>query len=68
MKKACLILLLLALFNHGSLCAQTFNLQTDREPVVSLDGMWRFHTGDSPAWANPDFDDSQWPLLHSDED
>jgi hypothetical protein len=47
--------------------AQTFNLQTGREPVVSLDGLWRFHTGDNPAWANPSFDDSQWSLLHSNE-
>jgi hypothetical protein len=48
---------------HG----QTFNLQTGREPVACLDGLWRFHTGDDPAWAAPNFDDSQWPLLRSDE-
>ncbi|MGO4210059.1 SpoIIE family protein phosphatase [Terriglobus sp. 2YAB30_2] len=48
---------------HG----QTFNLQTGREPVASLDGLWRFHTGDDVAWADPHFDDSQWPLLRSDE-
>jgi hypothetical protein len=47
--------------------AQTFNLQTGREAVASLDGLWRFHTGDNPAWADPNFDDSQWPLLRSDE-
>ena len=48
---------------HG----QTFNLRTGREPVASLDGLWRFHTGDNPAWSDPNFDDSQWPLLRSDE-
>src|SRR5579863_4381890 len=47
--------------------AQTFDLQTGREPVASLDGLWRFHTGDNPAWSDPNFDDSQWPLLRSDE-
>jgi len=47
---------------------QTFNLQTGREPVASLDGFWRFHTGDDTAWANPNFDDSQWPLLRSNQD
>jgi phosphoserine phosphatase RsbU/P len=47
--------------------AQTFNLQTGREPVASLDGLWHFHTGDNPAWADPNFDDSQWPLLRSDK-
>jgi phosphoserine phosphatase RsbU/P len=50
----------------SGLHAQTFNLQTGREPVASLDGLWRFHTGDNPAWADPNFDDSQWPLLRSD--
>src|ERR1700755_394543 len=50
----------------SGLHAQTFNLPTGREPVASLDGLWRFHTGDNPAWADPNFDDLQWPLLRSD--
>lgn len=52
----------------SGLDGQTFSLQTGREPVASLDGLWRFHTGDNPAWAEPNFDDSQWPLLRSEED
>jgi hypothetical protein len=28
--------------------------------IISLDGPWRFHTGDDPAWAEPAFDDSSW--------
>src|ERR1022692_3107372 len=48
----------------------TFDLQRDREPLVSLDGLWRFHPGDDPdgskGWARPDFDDSAWPQLRSD--
>jgi hypothetical protein len=59
--------LLLALFACVSLPAQTFSLITGREPVTSLDGLWRFHTGDNPAWADPHFDDSNWPLVRSDE-
>jgi phosphoserine phosphatase RsbU/P len=51
----------------SGLHAQIFNLQTGREPIASLDGLWRFHTGDNPAWSDPNFDDSQWPLLRSDE-
>ena len=51
----------------GWLRAQSFSLQTGREPIASLDGLWRFHTGDNIAWASSDFDDSQWPLLRSDE-
>ena len=59
--------LLLLLCAAPGLPAQTFNLQTGFEPVASLDGLWRFHTGDNPAWADPNFDDSQWPLLRSNE-
>jgi hypothetical protein len=59
----------------------SFDLSRDREPVVSLDGLWRFQPGDSPfvaptrgrarpdkpfLWAQPGFDDSAWPLLESD--
>jgi phosphoserine phosphatase RsbU/P len=51
----------------SGLHAQTFNLQAAREPVASLDGLWRFHTGDNPSWADPNFDDSQWPLLRSEK-
>ena len=58
---------LLFSISAGSLRAQTFNLQTGCEPIASLDGLWRFHTGDNPQWANPNFDDSRWPLLRSDE-
>ena len=64
MSLASLSLLLCA---ASGLHAQTFNLQTGREPVASLDGLWRFHTGDNPAWADVNFDDSQWPLLRSDQ-
>ena len=54
--------------------AQSFDLETGREPVVSLDGPWRFHPGDSPLasgsssplWASPAFDDSAWKLIKSD--
>ncbi|HLI77317.1 MAG TPA: hypothetical protein VKV02_10265, partial [Acidobacteriaceae bacterium] len=45
-----------------------FSLETDREPMASLDGQWRFHPGDDPRWADPRFDDSQWPLVRSGKD
>jgi hypothetical protein len=28
--------------------------------VVPLVGPWKFHTGDDPAWSQPQFDDSSW--------
>ncbi len=67
MKKATLFLLLFLICAYRGVHAQKFSLITGREPVVSLDGLWRFHTGDNPAWASPNFDDSHWPLLRSDE-
>ncbi|HET9099192.1 MAG TPA: SpoIIE family protein phosphatase [Acidobacteriaceae bacterium] len=68
MKKIALFFLMLISCASNLLRAQTFSLINDREPVASLDGLWRFHLGDNPAWANPNFDDSQWALLRSDED
>lgn len=32
--------------------------------ILNLDGQWRFHTGDDPAWADPAFDDSSWPAVN----
>jgi hypothetical protein len=45
--------------------AQTFDFAHGRQPLASLDGKWRFHPGDDMRWAQPEFDDSQWPLLDS---
>jgi len=50
-----------------SVWAQVFDLEKDRVPITELQGMWRFQTGDNPAWADLRFDDSSWPLLRSDE-
>ena len=43
--------------------AQTLDLEKNRVAITDLAGPWRFHTGDDPAWADPDFDDSGWSLL-----
>jgi sigma-B regulation protein RsbU (phosphoserine phosphatase) len=47
--------------------AQTFDLDKEREHVVALGGLWRFHPGDDPRWSDPAFDDSGWPLIRSDK-
>jgi len=44
-----------------------FSPVQNREPVISLDGLWRFSPGDNPQWASPNFDDSAWPLIRSDQ-
>ncbi len=30
---------------------------------VELGGLWKFHAGDNPAWAQPNFDDSGWGAM-----
>ena len=46
----------------------TFSLETEREPVASLQGQWRFQPGDNPSWADPRLDDSHWALVGSGAD
>ena len=31
--------------------------------TAELTGPWKFHTGDNPNWAQPDFDDSAWSTI-----
>ncbi len=31
--------------------------------TVELTGPWKFHTGDNPGWAQPEFDDSGWSTM-----
>lgn len=66
MRKFILVSLLAILF-APCVRAQSFDLNRDRQPVVSLDGLWRFHPGDDPAWASPGFDDSAWGRIRSDK-
>lgn len=51
--------------------AQVVNLANDRIQITELHGLVRFHTGDDPdgklGWANPNFDDAQWPLARIDQ-
>ena len=46
-----------------------FDIAKHPEPVASLDGMWRFQTGDDAdgarGWAKPGFDDSSWRLIRA---
>jgi hypothetical protein len=60
-------LALLILLTTYPLFAQTFNLGASRQRILHLDGKWRFHPGDNPQWASPTFNDSNWPLLNSNE-
>ncbi|PWD98044.1 beta galactosidase jelly roll domain-containing protein [Marinilabilia rubra] len=38
---------------------------SDIESIVRLTGYWKFNIGDDMAWAEKDFDDSQWDRLYA---
>jgi phosphoserine phosphatase RsbU/P len=52
-------LLLFALLAAVSLPAQT-TLPAWQQGISELNSNWRMQSGDNPAWADPDFDDSAW--------
>ena len=62
-----ILLVVLSLANSRPTQAQVFDLDKDRVQLVEMAGLWRFHTGDDPHWADPSFDDSGWSLLRADE-
>jgi hypothetical protein len=45
--------------------AQTFDASQWSHGVTTIDAPWRFHTGDNPQWASPNFDDTSWPLQNT---
>lgn len=55
----CVLLLLLSL--PAAVSAQSTVVFGNA--AVELTGPWKFHTGDNPTWAQPDFDDSAWSAM-----
>jgi phosphoserine phosphatase RsbU/P len=60
------LLSLIATHATAQTTPSTFDLDKDRNPITSIDTLWRFHPGDDAQWASPSFDDSAWPLVHAD--
>lgn len=44
---------------------RTLTIQGLGHGAADLDGPWQFSTGDNSAWAQPNFDDSNWPTLEA---
>ena len=66
-----------AVMLHPSIGASQQAANEDRADVVELTSErlehalclmkgWSYHPGDDPAWADPAFDDSSWPLVRPD--
>jgi len=45
----------------------TLVIQGVGKGVVPIDGSWQFHPGDDPRWAAPDFNDSSWESIETDD-
>lgn len=43
--------------------ALSFSLPAHAQKEIITVTNWRVHAGDNPAWANSNFDDSQWPTI-----
>jgi diguanylate cyclase (GGDEF)-like protein len=57
--RASALLLVLMLCHPTSAVAWEFYIDSLEQPVDAT-GVWRFHTGDDMAWAEPDYDHSRW--------
>ncbi len=69
------VTLLLALFcstalaQSGSLPpARVFQIDSLPPQGILLDKGWKWHAGDNPEWAKPDFDDSAWESIDPTKD
>jgi hypothetical protein len=49
----------------ASLWGQALVLPHFQDGSASLAGRWRFHPGDDPRWADPNFDDSGWAWVQA---
>jgi hypothetical protein len=59
--------MLCVVFAGPALSAQTFDATNLQEPKL-LAATWLVYGGDDPAFARPDFDDSQWMIFDSTKD
>ena len=59
MKRKILLPILFSLFLYGSQ-SRAMNLRLE----IDLCGDWRFEIGDNPAYAEKNFDDNGWEVIH----
>lgn len=56
-----------ALSQPSAASPQAFSAAGIGTGTRAISGMWQFHLGDDPAWAQPSFDDSSWEQLPADQ-
>lgn len=47
-------------FENGEIEEITGESINNDNSIIYISDRWKFRTGDDPAWANPDFDDTNW--------
>ena len=38
---------------------------TIKESTIELDNLWRYHPGDNPLWASPDYNTADWDMVNT---
>jgi len=67
--KKLMILSLFTIFHMGVYAQnEVFRIDSIPQQGVLLDKGWKFHAGDNPEWAKPDFDDTQWKSIDPTKD
>ncbi|MVM29024.1 histidine kinase [Spirosoma sp. HMF4905] len=62
--KPTLLVSLLCLLSLIALGQPAFRIDNLIKDGFFLDKGWKFHVGDNPVWAKPNFDDSRWDTLN----
>ncbi len=63
-----LVLLLLCCGSLAQGQSPALDLEAHRQLITPVAVDWRFHPGDDPRWAQPNFDDSSWKLMQPADD
>lgn len=58
----------LFLLFHSAVFSQVFRIDSIPQEGILLNKGWKFHAGDNPEWAKPDFDDSKWESIDPTKD
>src|SRR3954449_9938028 len=63
-----IFLLVLHCFSQDSAATNVFHISKLTPEGIVLDKGWKFTAGDNPAYASPDYDDSEWQAIDPTKD
>ena len=56
------LLFLMLIYASSTAAIDTLSVKTE----LKLSQNWKYHAGDNPEWASPNFDDSDWEIVRTD--